>query len=118
MRRGVGLALLVIAFGLAVSARGQNFQPQSIVGGTPRQINFQVVDTSKAIAPMNIAQSFRTPKPPSSFTLSSAFPRLTLGGWPPKLPNLSLFKPKGPPTPPNPQKAFGLNPQQAFGGQQ
>jgi hypothetical protein len=82
---------------------------RSMVGTMNAQpIKFQVVDTSKAIAPVNnIANSFRPPRPPATFTLSRFFPKITAGPWPPKLPDLlSVFKSPKTPTVANPQAAF------------
>jgi len=85
---------------------------QSMIGGlNPRPIKMQMVDTSKALSPLNIANTFRPARPPATFTLSRFFPKITAGPWPPKVPSLSLFKAPKTPTPINPQSAFHL-PQQ------
>ncbi len=107
MRKILASAAVIMALGLLVPVDAQTFTPQTILSGvSPRQITFQKVDTSRAIQPgFNIGQSFRPPKPPTTFSLSSVFPRITLAPWPPKLPNF-FGKKNLTPNPVQPQRAM------------
>ena len=107
MRKEIALAAGFLALALVIPAAAQTLTPQNaLTGVSPRQIRMQPIDTSRAVVPTNIANSFRPPRPPQTFTLSRFFPKITAGPWPPKMPNLNLFKSKAPPAAINPQQAF------------
>jgi len=60
-------------------------------GANPRQINFTKVDTSKAMQAPNIGGAFAKPAQPTPIGMGGMFPKISLGSWPPKMPNVSIF---------------------------
>jgi len=111
MRRFSATAAVLLTFLVVYSAAAQQQLSvqgaKTMIGGlNPQPIKMQMVDTSKALTPMNIGNTFRPARPPATFTLSRFFPKITAGPWPPKIPSLSLFKAPKTPTPINPQSAF------------
>jgi hypothetical protein len=112
MRQSLAVTAGLLSFVLAMPAEAQQIlTPQSarsLVGGvTSRPIQMKAVDTSRALAPMNIGSTFKAPRPPATFTLSRFFPKITAGPWPPRLPNLlAAFKAPPAPAPVNPQRAL------------
>lgn len=115
-----GVAALVMSLSLLQSSfaqqastimgqQQQNSQASSFwTGVNPRAINFQKIDTSKALAPVNTSSVFRAPRAPSTFQLSNVFPKISLGSWPPKTANAPILKPYSTPFQPNPLP--GVNP--------
>ena len=62
------------------------------MGANPRQINFTRVDTSKALQPTaSLSKAFTKPGQQTPPGLGSMFPKISLGSWPPKLPNVSIL---------------------------
>jgi hypothetical protein len=117
MRKRLAFTAGLLSFVLAVPAGAQRpltvQGARSMVGGITNQpIQMKMVDTSKALAPMNVAGAFRPVRPPTTFTLSRFFPKITAGPWPPKLPSvMNLFKAAPTPTAVNPNPALRFRPQ-------
>ncbi len=85
--RLVPLALILFLAGVA------NAQ-SSVIGGTPRNIVNVPVDTSKALSTTaNASRALRTPSAAtnSPFNLGNIFPKISLGTWPPKTPQVSML---------------------------
>jgi hypothetical protein len=90
MHAGMFLASVTLTVGLVVNAGAQQLDQQAqaakfMTGVSPRDIKVVPIDVSKAMQPLNnVNRTFRTPRPPTPFTLSQFFPRVTLPSWPPK----------------------------------
>jgi len=57
----------------------------------PRQLTFTKIDTSKAMQAPNLSGAFAKPPQPTPIGLNGMFPKISLGSWPPKLPNVSIL---------------------------
>src|SRR5688572_21104042 len=96
MRTTWCLGALILSAALLAPAPAQ--QPgsaqagQFFTGVNPRQINGVKVDPARAIRRSNMGkamQSNAVQRTPSVFSMQGMFPRVSLGSWPPKLPNFS-----------------------------
>lgn len=96
MRTGLLLSGLVLILGMELPVGAQqpvqfssfNQQAQAasfFTGVNPQSIKTVPIDVSKAMQPLNnVNRTFRTPRPPTPFTLSQFFPKMTLPSWPVK----------------------------------
>jgi hypothetical protein len=93
---GGGLLAAVAAVVFLADARSQTVTSSGnassfLTGANPRQINFTKVDTSKAMQAPNLGGAFAKPAQQTPVGLNSMFPKISLGSWPPKLPNVSIL---------------------------
>jgi hypothetical protein len=96
MRAGLAIVGLTAALALLVPAFAQQTGklPSFSTGFTPPGgFSNKPIDISTALKPLNINQSFRPPRPPSTFTLSNFFPKISVGRYPPKLPSFPNLHP-------------------------
>ncbi len=104
-------AFFVVAASVALlsEARGQQYRQaqEFMTGVNPHQLTFRPIDTSRALRPSSQASTFYQPKV-KPFGLNTVFPRISLGSWPPKLPNIFVLPRKDNPFQPNPIR--GRNP--------
>ena len=112
MRRlGGALLVLVSASLLWAEARAQQLtQPSAtsfFTGVNPHDMTFSKVDTSRALRPPSVNGAFHPPTQQRAFPLGNVFPKISLGSWPPRLPNVSFLQGKNP-FQPNPLR--GVNP--------
>lgn len=85
-------AVVFLADARSQSILGPSQQPSSfLTGANPRQINFTKVDTSRAMQAPNLGGAFAKPGQQTPLGLNSMFPKISLGSWPPKLPNVSIL---------------------------
>jgi hypothetical protein len=83
--------------------------PSSIFTGVnPRTHKDVPFDANKAMRTFNASNFVRTPAQQKTFSLSSAFPRIHMPSWPPKIPTLSIMPQKNNPFQPYPVN--GINP--------
>jgi hypothetical protein len=78
-----------------------------LTGANHLDITSTKIDTSRALRPPNASQAFATMRQPKSPALGNVFPKISLGSWPPKLPNVSILQGTNP-FQPNPIR--GVNP--------
>lgn len=116
MRRIGGGLLVLLGTGLIwAEARAQqagNFVTGQqaatfLTGANHQNLTSTKIDTSRALRPSNVNGAFRTPAQPKAFGLGNIFPKISLGSWPPKLPQVSILQGKNP-FQPNPIR--GVNP--------
>ncbi|MCS7045482.1 MAG: hypothetical protein NZO58_03905 [Gemmataceae bacterium] len=107
MRKTWWLASLVSAAALVLPVLAQ----QPVGGGSagsfftgvdPRKLNMKYVNPSAAMkvhSPSTTLQPTGALRSPSVVNMSTMFPRITLGSWPPKLPSFGLVKTPAAPQP-------------------
>jgi hypothetical protein len=94
MRIFLGLGSLVLGLALVAQAPAQktNQLTPFFNGVNPTHMNFKPIDTSQAMRTFNVNGAMRPPSAMRTFTLSQFFPRISLGSWPPKIPNVPILK--------------------------
>ena len=107
----IGTAIL----GICLPAMGQSRMltpdqaSQAFTGANPRDIQIKnLVNPGKALKDYQLNNSLRKPAQPSVFNLSHVFPKISLGTWPPKVPNVSILGAKNNPYQPNPPRGVNL----------
>jgi len=91
--RAICAGVLVLAGALLVSdaygqlQRGTTF----LTGVNPMQINQVKVDPQRALRTPNLTKAFPPARQQKPIGLANVFPKISLGSWPPALPNLSIF---------------------------
>jgi hypothetical protein len=96
MRAICGGVLVLASAGLLLSdARGQTFTQNGgssfLTGVNPMQINPVKVDPQKALRTPNLTTAFPPARQQKPIGLGNVFPKISLGSWPPTLPNMSMF---------------------------
>jgi hypothetical protein len=113
MRRiAAGLLMIAGAGFLWADAQAQTVLTPSrastiLTGANHLDITSTKIDTSRALRPPNASQAFATQRQPKSPVLGNVFPKISLGSWPPRLPNVSILQGTNP-YQPNPIR--GVNP--------
>jgi hypothetical protein len=107
VRITMSLAAAFTLFALTLPARSQdNPRPTSLTGlgfaqtlngVNPRNIVNVPVDTTKAMATLNINSAFKTPSQPKPFSLGNMFPKFSLPSFPPKQASTPIITPQNNP---------------------
>ncbi|MBI3409839.1 MAG: hypothetical protein HY040_15985 [Planctomycetes bacterium] len=104
-----GVIVLGICLPVLAQSR-QNADPATMITGA-KPINIQsnnLVHPGKAMKDYKLNNNLRTPAQPSVFNLKNVFPKISLGTWPPRVPNVSILGAKNNPYQPNPPRGVNL----------
>lgn len=104
---------VLVAAALLLAALPSFAQQQAggfLTGVNPTRLNFQPIDTSRALRGATVAGGLRNPSLPGTSSFGRLFPRISLGSWPPRLPFTPILSGKNNPYQPNP--IVGKNPLQ------
>jgi hypothetical protein len=85
-------AVALLAMVLLTPAQAQQQSASFFTGANPRDIKFKTIDVTTANRSPNMSNMMRPVRQPQTFTLSNMFRNLTLGSWPPKVPNTPILK--------------------------